>query len=270
MNDYFTHTTLGRTGLKVHRLGLSATYRPGKETIYKAIDEGINYFFLFVIDSQMIKVLRDVMKGRREQFIIATGAGNLLLYSQNLKKSLEHRLKQLQTEYIDIFHYLGIYKEKQFPEQIKDELLALKETGKVRFTSISCHHRKLIGKLAQEGEIDTFMLRYNAAHRGAEKDIFPYLKPHNPGIVSYTATRWRYLLKRPKNWPKDGQIPTAGQCYRFVLSNPNVHVVLTAPTNEKQLEENLKSLNDGPLSDDEMKFMIKFGDAVYNSKKWFW
>lgn len=270
MSEDWKHTTLGRTGLKVHRLGLSASYRPGKETIYKAIDEGINYFFLFGIDSQMIKVLRDVMKGRRENFILATGGGNMILYSQNLKKSLEHRLRQLKTDYIDIFHYLGIYKEKHFPKRIKDELLALKETGKIRFTSISCHHRKLIGKLAEQGEIDVFMLRYNAAHRGAEQDIFPHLEKHNPGVVSYTATRWRYLLRRTKGWPKDGQIPTAGQCYRFVLSNQHVHAVLTAPTNRKQLEENLLSLNDGPLTADEMEFMKNFGDAVYNSKKWFW
>jgi hypothetical protein len=56
MNHDFTHTILGNTGLKVHRLGLSATYRPGKKTIYKAVDEGINYFFGFGIDTQMMSV----------------------------------------------------------------------------------------------------------------------------------------------------------------------------------------------------------------------
>ena len=66
--------------------------------------------------------------------------------------------------------------------------------------------------------IDAFMIRYNAAHRGAEKDIFPYLDKHNPAVISYTATRWRFLLKKPKTW-KQERIPTAGMCYRFVLSN---------------------------------------------------
>jgi hypothetical protein len=54
MTQSFTHTSLGKSGLKVHRLGLSATYRPGKEAIYKAVDEGINFFFFFGIDNQMI------------------------------------------------------------------------------------------------------------------------------------------------------------------------------------------------------------------------
>ena len=123
--------------------------------------------------------------------------------------------------------------------------------------------------MAAEGALDVLMIRYNAAHRGAEKDIFPFVATHNPGIVSFTATRWRYLLRRPKNWPKDAPVPDARMTYRFVLSNPHVHVCLTAPTSLKQLRENLQLLEEGPLSDQEMEFMKKFGDAVYQQKKWF-
>ena len=36
-------------------------------------------------------------------------------------------------------------------------------------------------------ELDVYMIRYNAAHRGAEHDIFPHLAAYNPGVVSYTA-----------------------------------------------------------------------------------
>jgi len=113
------------------------------------------------------------------------------------------------------------------------------------------------------------MIRYNAAHRGAEQDIFPYLHLHDPGVVSYTATRWSYLLRRPRGWPKDGRIPTAGMCYRFVLSNPNVHVCMMAPSNPKQFEENLRQIRQGPLSEEELAFMRQFGDVVHHTKKWF-
>jgi aryl-alcohol dehydrogenase-like predicted oxidoreductase len=58
-------------------------------------------------------------------------------------------------------------------------------------------------------------------------------------------------------------------CYRFVLSNPNVDVCLTSPTNLKQLEENISSLRLGPLSEEDMEFMRKFGDVVHHTKKWF-
>ena len=88
-------------------------------------------------------------------------------------------------------------------------------------------------------------------------------------LVSYTATRWRYLLRPPKGWPKGGPVPTAGQCYRFVLSNPHVHVCLTAPSNVEQLEENLAAVRRGPLDEAEMRFMHDFGDAVHGQGKWF-
>jgi len=275
MDQDFTHTMLGRTGIKVHRLGLSATYRPGKQTIYKAIDAGVNFFFCFSIDTQMIHVLRDVFKSRREELVVATGAYNLLgSYNlvwghPSLRRTLEKRLRQLRTDYIDVFLFLGVTKEKHFTEHVKEELYRFREEGKVRSTGISTHNRKFAGTLAAQGVVDTLMIRYNAAHRGAEQDIFPYLNEHNPGVMGYTATRWSYLIRRPRKWPKEGRIPTPGMCYRFVLSNPHVHVCLTAPRKMKELEENLTCLRDGPLSEEEMEFMRKFGDVVHHTRKWF-
>lgn len=265
----FINTTLGRTGLSVCRLGLSASYWPGKKTIYKAIDEGINFFFGFGIDRQMITVLRDAMKSNREKFVLATGAYNYIFGYQNLRRTLEKRLRQFRTEYIDAFLFLGMMKNKEFPERAREEMTRFREEGKVKAIGMSCHDRIFAGKVATEGALDVLMIRYNAAHRGAEQDIFPHLDPHHPGIVSYTATRWTHLLRRPKGWPQDGRLPTAGECYRFVLSNPNVHITLTAPRNEKQLIENITAVRQGPLSEEDMKFMKEFGDAVYRQYKWF-
>jgi aryl-alcohol dehydrogenase-like predicted oxidoreductase len=269
MNPDFLHTTLGATGLAVHRLGLSSTYRPGKKTLYRALDEGMNYFFGYGFDSQMFQVLREVMKGRREQFVVATGPYNLLITHTDFRRTLEKRLRQLQTDYIDIFLYLGVTQEKHFSGDLREELYRLREEGKIRFVGISTHNRKFAGRMVSEGALDVLMMRYNAAHRGAEHDIFPYVDRHNPGIVSYTATRWRYLLRRPGGWPKDGRIPTAGMCYRFVLTNPHVHLCMTAPSNEKHLLENLAAVREGPLNEEEMQFMCQFGDIVHERHPWF-
>ena len=57
--------------------------------------------------------------------------------------------------------------------------------------------------------------------------------------------------------------------YRFVLSNPHVLVCVTAPANLRQFEENVAALQQGLLSEDEMGFMKRFGDAVRHTKKWF-
>jgi aryl-alcohol dehydrogenase-like predicted oxidoreductase len=265
----FARATLGKTGLRVGRLGLSGTYRPGKAAFHKALDEGVNYFFCYGFDGQTIGFLRDLSGGKREKYVVATGAYNLIWTYQNLRKTLETRLRQLRTDYIDVFQFLGVMKPKEFPERVQEELRRLKEDGRVRAVGMSCHHRKFAAELGERGVLDMLMIRYNAAHRGAEQDIFPHLGALPPGVVSYTATRWGYLLRRPGGWPKGGRIPTAAMCYRFVLSNPHVDVCLTAPSNVQQLEEDLAAVRQGPLPEEEMQFMREFGDVVHRAKKWF-
>jgi aryl-alcohol dehydrogenase-like predicted oxidoreductase len=265
----FSHTVLGRTGMRVCRLGFSATYRPGKDTIQAAIDAGMNYFFGFGIDTQLVSAMKDVFPTRRKDMILSTGAYNYMWGHSNLRRTLEKRLRQFRTDYIDVFLFLGVTKSREFPEDVQADLLRFREEGKVRAIGISTHDRKLAGRLAAEGNLDVLMIRYNAAHRGAEQDIFPYTAVHNPGIVGYTATRWTALLRRPRSWPANEPIPTARQAYRFVLSNPGVHLCLTAPHNKRELMENLESLRQGPLTEEETLFMKRFGDVVYAQKKWF-
>lgn len=259
----------GNTGISVTPLGLSASYFPGKKAVYAAAEEGVSVFFGYGFDVQMTRALRELMPSQRDKFTLITGAYNYIWLRQDIRKAFEKRLRQFKAEYIDVFLFMGVMKPAEYIPKVHEQLLKLKEEGKVRAIGLSSHDRSFLGTLAANGAVNALMLRYNAAHRGAEQDIFPHLALHNPGIISYTATRWRYLLRRPKAWPKNARIPTAGECYRFVLSNPNVHVVLTAPRSERELRENIAAVQKGPLNEEDMKFMREFGDAVYNQKKWF-
>ena len=182
--------------------------------------------------------------------------------------ALVHEAKSLGIDIPLLTHRNGNLVTK-FLDRALEELQRFREEGKVLATGVSIHARKLAGSLVARGAIQALMMRYNAAHRGAEQDIFPHLAAHNPAVISYPATRWTYLLRRPRGWPRNGRIPTPELCYRFVLSNPNVHVCLTAPKNMKELEQNLAALHQGPLSEDDMQFMRDFGDAVHAQKKWF-
>lgn len=250
-------------------MGLSATYRPGKATIHYALDRGVNVFFAYGFDGQMVRTLRDVLRSDRDKIILTTGAYNLIWTHQNIRKTLEKRLRQFRTDCVDNFLFLGVMKPEQLPDRVLDELRTLKEEGKVKRIGMSCHDRKYAGRLASEGVFDCLMVRYNAAHRGAETDIFPQLAVHDPALISYTATRWRFLLRRPRGEARTTRIPTAKECYRFVLSNPHVDVVLTAPSNLAHLKENLAALEQGPLSQDDLRFMHDFGDLVHSRNKRF-
>jgi aryl-alcohol dehydrogenase-like predicted oxidoreductase len=265
----FLSARLGGSGRAVFRLGLAASYRPGERALRRGLDEGIDYLFCYAIDTQMTRVVREMNADRRERVVIATGGYNWVLWHTNLKRSLENALRRLRTDYIDVFHYLGILKPEHFGPRVHEELAQLREDPRVCAVAVSCHHRRFAGELAARGDVDVLMIRYNAAHPGAEQDIFPYVSANRTGVVSYTATRWTKLLRRPRGWPSSEPVATAGQCYRFALSNPHVNVVLTAPRNERELAENLGEVRRGPLPDDEMAFMRRFGGHVHGHAGWF-
>lgn len=265
----YLHSVLGRTGRHVYRIGLSASYRPGVATVHKAMDEGINYFFAYGFDTQMVRALRERMASRREEIILATGAYNYIFWHSDLRRATEKRLRQFGTEYLDVLMFLGVMKPKELPPRVLETMVRLKEEGKVRAIGISTHDRRFAGDLAKAGVMDVLMVRYNAAHRGAEQDIFPHLGAHDPGIVGYTATRWTKLIRQPRGWPSDEPVPTAGTAYRFVLNNPAVDLVLMAPANVAQFKDNLDEIRKGPLSEEEMARMREFGDFVYGKKDWF-
>lgn len=258
----FGHAKLGPLTTPLLRLGLSATYRPGRRAIHRALDAGVNYFFYFGIDSQMIDVLRLELSRERERYVVATGAYNLVIGRQNLRRTLEKRLRQLRTDYIDVFQFLGVLRPRDCPDSVIEELHRLREEGLVRAIGISSHDRTYAASLVARGKIDVLMLRYNVATADAEREVFPAIQQYRTGIVAHAATDWRRLLRRPRGWPEGTPNPTAALCYRFVLSNPQVDVCLTAPRSLRELEENLAAIQAGPLWTEEMEFMRHLGQWV--------
>ncbi|MHC1729544.1 MAG: aldo/keto reductase [Syntrophobacteraceae bacterium] len=72
-------------------------------------------------------------------------------------------------------------------------------------------------------------------------------------------------------WPGgesfNGPPPSPELCYRFVLTNPNVHVVLTGPQNREQLSRNLAAMKQGPLEPDELNWIRQYGQLVKARKR---
>ncbi|MEJ2101546.1 MAG: aldo/keto reductase [Desulfobacterales bacterium] len=177
------------------------------------------------------------------------------------KRAFDRLLKTLGTEYLDVFQLFWLGRTSIWTSSTVDALVSLRESGKVRAIGLSTHDRKRAGKLAGDSPLDVLMVRYNAAHTGAEQDIFPHLAKRKPAIIAYTATRWRGLLKRPRDW--SGPVMTAVDCYRFCLSNPHVDIV-------QQLQENLSELRDkGPLSEEENGWIRNYGQIVYKKSSRF-
>lgn len=112
------------------------------------------------------------------------------------------------------------------------------------------------------------MIRYNAAHRGAEDKILPTAQTSKTPIVAFTALRWADLLKSTPEDPPNFILPPAYDWYRFVLAHPAVSVVLAAPTNRLELSHNLHLLADWEdLTSKELQTMRDHGDRVHRYAK---
>jgi len=148
-----------------------------------------------------------------------------------------------------------------------DGALKMKEKGLIRFIGLSGHNRKLVGTLAGDGDFDVVHFRYSAAHRGAEKDIFPFVgKERRPGMVVFTATRWGQLLKAKKMPPGEKPL-TAAECYRFALSHPAVDVCMSGAKTVEEMRQNLAVLDGGPMAGAELERVRRIGDFVHGPKR---
>jgi aryl-alcohol dehydrogenase-like predicted oxidoreductase len=264
----FERGRLGRTGLEVGRLGIAASYGVPGEAVERAFEQGVNYIYW---GSQRRSSFGDALKRlrpKRDRFVLViqsyTRVAGLMAWS------LERALRALNFDYAD-FLLLGMW-NKPTPPRILDAALALKERGLTRYLAVSTHTRTLVPGIAAGRNFDVVHFRYNAAHPGAEQDIFPHLPAANlPGLVSFTATSWGQLIGKSSlqgrllgahPLPRHERVPTATDCYRYVLSRPEVDVCLTGPANAAQTEQALEALRIGPMSADELAWMRRVGRVV--------
>ena len=251
---------LGKTDLYAGRLGLGASYGAPTAALEAAFERGCNYFYWGALrNGKMAKAIRNIVnKGKRDELIVVIQ--DFRRTRRGLAKSLMRGLNRLGLDYADVL-LLGWYNNPP-SEKILAELEKLKKMQVFRYSGISGHKRPLFPGLAKDPRYDLFQIRYNAANRGAEEDIFPRLPDYRPAIVAFTATR-RMSLVKSKRIPTSEKRPTAGDCYRFVLTNPSVDVVITGPSKVSQLTENMVQVSKGPMAADELDWMRRIGDYVY-------
>jgi len=251
---------LGRSGLEVGRLGVACGYGAPTAAFEEAFDKGVNYFYWGSMRRvSMADAIKNIVtQGKRDELVVVVQVYNRI--ASMMAGSVERGLQKGKLDYADVL-LLGWYNSLP-SRRILDAARKLKDSGKVKFLAISGHNRPAFPAIGEQGIFDIFHIRYNAAHRGADSDVFRHLSQEDrPGIVTYTATRWGKLLK-PAKMPPGEKTPRASDCYRFVLSNPNVDVCMTGPKNREQMQEALQTLERGPLSEEEMEWMKRIGNYL--------
>lgn len=246
--------TLGRTGLAVLPLGLGSSYGPDEKSIARAFERGLN-FVLWGLRRRgaYAAAIRHASPATREKLVIAVQSYSRL--GTLVRPSVELALRRLKLERVAIL-CLGWWNGPP-PPRVVEAALRLRDEGKVGHLMVSCHHRPTFAELAADPAFGAYMVRYNAAHPGAEREVFPFLPTPRQGIVSFTATRWGTLLD--PRFAGDDPVPRASDCYRFALTNPSVDVVLTGPKDRAELDEAFAALDRGPMTAGELAWIGRVG-----------
>jgi aryl-alcohol dehydrogenase-like predicted oxidoreductase len=246
---------LGRTQLAVSRIGVAASYGLGARGVLAAADRGVNAFYWGSWRrADFGRGLAELLRRDRDRTVLAVQSYARIRHL--LPWSVERALARLAADYADLL-ILGLWNAPVDPG-VLEAAERLRERGRVRHVMISCHRRATFAAHASEPRVGALMVRYNAAHPGAESDAFPGVRASGAGVAAYTATCWGRLLD-PSRLPQGEVLPRASDCYRFTLSHPAVHMTWCGPRDAAELSEALAALERGPMDAAELAWMKRVG-----------
>ncbi|HLW67024.1 MAG TPA: aldo/keto reductase [Gemmataceae bacterium] len=240
---------------------------PRPDDIHLAIERGVNFLNWCGCgyEDGLSRAVSELGPKREEVVVCVQFEARTAV---DAKTELASILKTLNSTYVDALTFYYVEQATEWQQIIGrggalEYCRQAQRDGLVRKLGVTTHQRPLAAAMAQSGLLDCLMIRYNAAHRGAEKEVFPLTTVMQMPVISYTALRWGALLQSTPDDPPGFSAPPAPMWYRFALQSPVVTVVLSAPANREELLEDLVVLEaTGPLSMAEYEPLAEHGQRV--------
>lgn len=269
MQEPARYAEFGRLG-RVCRLGLATrgNTRLDSEDVLEAIERGVNYLNWCGYADGLSRAVRQLgdLRGR---VLVAVQLSSRSAVSA--RKELRGFLGELGTDRIDVVTHYYVESDEEWEEIVSpggasEAIEEARACGEVGAAGVTSHQRPLAARIAASGGVDMLMVRYNAAHRGAEEEIFPVTRRLGLPVVTYTGLRWGALLEPTPEDPPDFAPPAAPEWYRFVLCHPDVTVGIMAPDGRAELEEDLQILDRWHgFRQEDYAALRAHGDRVYRN-----
>jgi len=227
-------------------VGMGCMITSDPSVVERAADLGINYFDTArgYQQGNNERMVAAALGTRRKQIILSTKshAPN----KDELQKDLETSLRELNTDYIDIWYLHA----KSSPSEIPDEMIEVqqlaKKQGKVRFTGVSTHsgQQKLLPWMAQKGVFDVVLTAYNFSMDVDMDKAIETAAQSGMGVVAMKvmAGGLRRLKPSDPNYKKLTQEGAMLAALKWVINKPNIATTIPSMTDMDQLEENLKAM----------------------------
>jgi aryl-alcohol dehydrogenase-like predicted oxidoreductase len=306
------YVTLGRTGLRVSVAGLGCGgfsqlgLAQGKsETeaiaiIHQAMELGVNFFDTAASYRTEGLLGRAIKTVPREDVVIATKApfsfSNPHSTPEGIVASLDNSLRQLDTDYIDIYQLHGVPPAAydNALNELAPVLLREKAKGKFRHLGISetAPHdpeHQMLHRAAQDGVWDVVMVGFHMMHQNARQRVFPLTRANGVGTLVMFVVR--NIFSQPERlrstirelaaadelpgWLAEAPDPMGflihdggastlpDAAHRFVGHEPGVDVVLFGTGNPEHLRTNIASILKPPLPEaDRQQLASLFGHLV--------
>lgn len=162
--------------------------------IDRALELGINFFDTADVygDGHSEELLGQSMKGRRDEFIIATKIGwknfdgergqSAYTTPEKLIEGVETNLRRLKTDYIDVIQYHVDFREPTM-EAVVEGFQNLQQAGKIRAYGVSTSNFEYLKAFNHDNKASNLQIDYSILHRMPENEIFPYCQDKNLGIL---------------------------------------------------------------------------------------
>jgi aryl-alcohol dehydrogenase-like predicted oxidoreductase len=205
LSEHIEKRTLGQSGIEVTKVGFGLWAAGGDywgptqdrevlDAIDAALDAGMNFFDTADVygGGHSEELLGRAMKGRRDQFVVATKIGWLDFDGEagrsaydtvdKLVAGVESNLRRLQTDTIDV-----IQSHIDFRDPTMEVFVAgfqkLQREGKVRAYGVSTSDLDYLKAFNSDGGCATLQIDYSILNRTAEAEIFPYCAAQDIGVI---------------------------------------------------------------------------------------
>lgn len=251
------YTTLGKTGLKISRLGFggipiqrvdaSAT----KELVKAMAEKGINYIDTARGYTVSESYLGEALEGFRDKFILATKS--MSRTKEAMAKDIDISLSNLRTDYIDIYQVHNVpvkdLETVMGPGGALEALMEAKEAGKIGHIGLTAHSIETFEKAVELPWVETIMFPYNIVETQGE-ELIRKCAENNIG----------FIVMKPL---AGGAIEDATLALRFICSNPNVSVVIPGMYDLKEIDQNQAACEDtSELSEEELAKIQKVREQL--------
>lgn len=243
------------------------------EDVEWAVERGVNYLNWCGHPDRLSRAIARMGSVRKQVVVAAQFQART---GRDAEREFASMLETLRSDSIDVLTLYYVESEHEWDEIIAPGgawryLDEQKRRGRIKLIGLTTHQRPLAARWAQSGKLDLLMVRYNAAHRGAERDVFPVARQKRIPVVTFTGLRWKALLESTPEDPPGFTLPSAPECYRFCLANPAIAVALAAPGDRRELEQDLTLLEDWHAPGaDARESLCAHGERVRKHASVFW